>query len=1380
MSEARGTRPLPSKNLVAGRFAVEEQLGRGGMAAVYRVRDVKSDQRFALKRVWSADRKQASKRKALMEREFHTLAQLRHPRIIEVYDYGSDADGPYYTMELLDGTDLEKGGRVPWKEACALLRDIASSLAIVHSRGLIHRDVSGRNVQRTADGRAKLIDFGAMMSMGIATDVIGTAPFMAPEVLQMQTLDARADLFSLGALGYYLLTGRHPYPARHASELRDAWRSRPASPSRAFPEIPAALSALVLQLVALDRAARPQSAAEVMERLCVIGDLAKDELPEVLRGYLTTPTLVGRHRTLLAVRTRMLSVVRGDGCALLLEGAAGSGRSRMLDACVFEAKLLSALVVRANAGDANLPWGVARTIGSQLFALLPAEALEATRLTAGVLAHVIEELSPENNNTVTVSAPERSLILREFRDFVLALAKRNRVLIAIDDVDRIDEPSLAWLSALAAKCERSSLMIVATCASEREAGASGSLDVLHSLAHVVPLPPLEAEETDTLMRSVFGDVPHLGTIAGRIHALAHGNPRATMELAQHIVDRGFARFDAGSWTLPQRLDPSDLPATLAESLARRLQGLSQDARELAELLCIADAPAFSPSMIRGLTRHLDQQRIYVALEQLVAARVLVAAVDDYRFHQRGLVAVLLAAMPEARKLAMHERIARTLAQSGGEVLPRAHHLMAAGFAAEAVALLCSLDLQARLPTLELLERAVAYADHNQSLPARAGHRLRMALLSKAAMRLEHKSFRRCLPSALKPLERDSGLELYRELVNVPEAERLSQALTTQQQRYLATPEHEQVYSVGDAVRELARLIAAACSTAGTTFDLELLEELPSIEPLTPLSPALAIVSQLRAATSHWLSGRAERARQIWEQTLTRMAAADRAGLDDTQFERTQLAVQFVLALYEATCGIDRAEERCKFLESRRAWRVNAWRLRALLHFNQGNAEVALKSSRRADLLQLQDESETAYPGTGVGLQMSACYMAADLLGVKRMLDGLQTHAAQRPGWRGMQLYGVACYRYLSGDLRGALEKVEEGFTIAKPARHVAWGFLASIHIKLLRELGQTERALQRVAEYVKLAEREELSMGQRFVLMESARTLASVGRHAEAIATLEPAIAHVEALGSQGLALGMFYETRASIAIAMRDRAGFDDYSERCAREYEKGQNPALSVKLARLLDEARQADVARTETATFTKALSFRPAPPDQESESLIVSRILECVDASDRARCALTMLLQNTEGYLGYLYGVQRDGRLVALAGLPTTQAEPALEHWLTGWFEAECEGVAQAANASAITEAIDVSSVTLDESGAQTADLDAGEGSGPSREHVDPDGRRFYPVLVVGEEPERAIAAVLVLHAIDARHRRPALRLLGKIAKQLLEHGDVQGLVLGRLPD
>src|ERR1044071_2085445 len=114
---------------VAGRYEVEAVLGQGGMAAVYRVRDARSGRDFALKRGLASDPKNASKRQALLEREFHTLAQLAHPHLASAHDYGVDERGPYYVMELLDGSDLETTGVLPWREACAGLADVASSLA---------------------------------------------------------------------------------------------------------------------------------------------------------------------------------------------------------------------------------------------------------------------------------------------------------------------------------------------------------------------------------------------------------------------------------------------------------------------------------------------------------------------------------------------------------------------------------------------------------------------------------------------------------------------------------------------------------------------------------------------------------------------------------------------------------------------------------------------------------------------------------------------------------------------------------------------------------------------------------------------------------------------------------------------------------------------------------------------------------------------------------------------------------------------------------------------------------------------------------------------------------------------------------------------------
>src|SRR5262249_42135781 len=157
---------------------------------------------------------------------------------IEVYDYGVDDGNAYYTMELLDGKDLRERSPMPWRQACALFIDVCSSLALLHSRRLVHRDIGPRNIRCTRDGLAKLIDFGALAPMGAGGKVVGTPPFVAPEVVHRLALDARTDLFSLGTTLYYALSGRLAYPARDFGELHEIWSNKPLPPSSFAAEIP--------------------------------------------------------------------------------------------------------------------------------------------------------------------------------------------------------------------------------------------------------------------------------------------------------------------------------------------------------------------------------------------------------------------------------------------------------------------------------------------------------------------------------------------------------------------------------------------------------------------------------------------------------------------------------------------------------------------------------------------------------------------------------------------------------------------------------------------------------------------------------------------------------------------------------------------------------------------------------------------------------------------------------------------------------------------------------------------------------------------------------------------------------------------------------------
>jgi hypothetical protein len=1365
----------PAGGLIGGRYQVEGSLGRGGMASVFRVRDTRNGKLVALKRSWSSTSAKTQRRRVVLEREYQILAQLKHPRIIDVYDYGVDADGPYYTMELLDGADLDKAGQLPWREVCALLRDLASSLAILHSRGLIHRDVSARNVRRTADGRAKLIDFGAMAPIGQPSDVVGTGAFMAPEVLQMQALDGRADLFSLGALGHYLLLGRHAFPARKLSELRDMWRTRPISPAKLLPDVPAALGQLIVQLLALDRAGRPQNAAEVMERLCAVAGLPIEELGAISLAYLTMPTLVGRDKVLMSVRARMLSLVRNDGGALWIEGAAGSGRSRLLDACVLEGKLLGAHVLRADASDSiGREWGVARTLANQLFELFPKQAADAARLSRSVLGHVVDDLHEDESpsTSVSMSFPDRSVILRELRDFVLATSRGQRVLLAVDDADRIDEPSAALLAAIADKIARQSLIIAVVV----ESGVDHddvvpSLRLCHTLAQRIALEPLDADQTEALLGSVFGQVVNLPLCAGRIHTIAQGNPRATMELAQHLVDRGLARYEAGSWLMPAELSERDLPRTLFAALETRLAKLSPDARELAEVMCLADGYALPVDNYRVLTVHRDPARISLALEDLVVARVLLAATERHRFSQRGFLGVLRELMSPERQRALHAKLADLLAATGGEPLRRAHHLLLAGRPSEAVALLCSIDLSASTPPVPLLERVVEYAEHDSRLSARVVHHMRMALLIRAPFVGAVESFRRYLPAALQQLESDSGLMRYYELHDVPIAERLSQALGQQQQRYLESPERDRVYPVGDAIRELARLAAATSSMAVSFFDLELVESLPSLEPLLPLSPALQVVSLIVEAAREWTRGRGDRSIAFYESVLARLAEPDRAGLEDGMYGRIRLGVHYAIALIEASHGIPGAEERAKILEAQRSMRIAAWRVRMLVQLNQGNVEGARKCSRRAELLQLQDGVDVHYVGTSAGFDLRCCALAGDLLGVKAATDALTALAERHAGWRPMMVLGQASHRELQGDLPGALEFICAGLAIARPGRHLVFQMLAASHVRVLDALGRLDEAVSIGEAYLEVCAREQLVPGDRLIAVELAHALGRAGQPIRALALIGSAIEGAERSGMSGLPLGVMYETRARIAAMTQDRAAFDHFAELCAAEYRKGNNPALSARFVRMLEDTLPPSAAGI-PADHAPLLILQSSLVEPETNT-VRGRLFECHDRSDRARCALTLLLQSSDSVQGYLYAVDESG-VTPLAGLPEQSADGELETWLADWVRAESTSHEHDDAMATVSHR----PLALQEGATSHVETETDTETPIEvvRRYTDGSGAHFEAVLLVGDHgEERRIAAVLAMRLQRGGQRRPPLQLLSEIAGAMLEQCDAVGIAL-----
>jgi len=222
-----------------GPYEVLSPLGAGGMGEVYRARDTKLGRDVAIK-VLPAGMAGSPEALSRLEREAHAVAQLSHPNILAIHDFGRDGDTAYAVMELLEGETLRTRlaqGALPARKAVELAAQIADGLAAAHEKGIVHRDLKPENVFVTSEGRVKLLDFGLAREMAAtgadsalqtearntaAGTILGTVRYMSPEQVRGETVDHRSDIFSFGVVLYEMLSGRQAFGRETAAESMTA------------------------------------------------------------------------------------------------------------------------------------------------------------------------------------------------------------------------------------------------------------------------------------------------------------------------------------------------------------------------------------------------------------------------------------------------------------------------------------------------------------------------------------------------------------------------------------------------------------------------------------------------------------------------------------------------------------------------------------------------------------------------------------------------------------------------------------------------------------------------------------------------------------------------------------------------------------------------------------------------------------------------------------------------------------------------------------------------------------------------------------------------------------------------------------------------------
>jgi len=267
----------PLREALRDRYALERELGAGGMALVYLARDLKHDRLVALKVLRSEVAALLGAERFLQE--IRITARLDHPHILALLDSGNAAGALYYVMPYVEGESLRqrlaREGTIPMPDALRIARQVTDALDYAHSRGIIHRDIKPENILLAA-GHARVADFGIARALSAAGDtrvtqvgfVVGTPAYMSPEQAVGETaVDGRSDLYSLGCVLYEMITGSAPFAGDAQAIIVRRFRETPKPLRDTAPNISGQIEQLVMQMLAVDPASRQATAGELARSL---------------------------------------------------------------------------------------------------------------------------------------------------------------------------------------------------------------------------------------------------------------------------------------------------------------------------------------------------------------------------------------------------------------------------------------------------------------------------------------------------------------------------------------------------------------------------------------------------------------------------------------------------------------------------------------------------------------------------------------------------------------------------------------------------------------------------------------------------------------------------------------------------------------------------------------------------------------------------------------------------------------------------------------------------------------------------------------------------------------------------------------------------------
>jgi tRNA A-37 threonylcarbamoyl transferase component Bud32/tetratricopeptide (TPR) repeat protein len=1166
--------PSEATSESAGRYRLSKQIASGGMGTIHLAHDRLLRRDVAYKRLKVASENARPRLTALFEREYNALRQLKHPNIVEVYDYGVDAEGPYYTMELLSGKDLASAAPLPLAEACRIIRDVASALALLHARRVVHRDVTPANVRLSRDGRAKLLDFGALGEFGVAKEIVGTPSFIAPECLSGDALDARTDLFALGCLAYWSLTKKHAYPARSMADLLDVWELPVSAPSLHVPSLPKELDELVLALIERDPVARPTSAAHVIERLTAIGNLAPEQdEAEAAKSFLMHPPLVGRRALLDQLKRFARETGEGKGRSVVIEASPGLGRSALLDHAAVYAQLAGANVLRFQPSGKR-DAGLARSIVEWMRASFPALFREQTAKNPVFLRETRAPLRPAQS--AGELSQQRSRLISAIQDAVDAMSEIAPLTLLIDDVHRADAESLALIVSLANQTADTRLLLILS-QQERAVGSDANvLSELRSNGTTLALRPLDEADVEALVQGVFGSAPNSHRLSRFLHQKSGGNPSQCMDLCRLLLQQKEISYALGTFTLP--FDPRGdvLDAHVLE--LTRLADLGPDALALARLLSLHDAALSSEQATSALA--IDLSRTLLASEQLWARGLIFAHEGELSIGSESLRSALRQSLSDGERKALHLALSACILKDNPCAIEAkfaaCHHLLRAGREDDAIALVweplrtSTMSLESTgicAPVLEQLLAAMRRRGHPDTQLWPLLHPLVVAgFWGELGISNRHRD------AAITALANLTGIGLAHRLrPYLGKKVSLFMGLLFGIVRFMCTRKRFRSRSYQESMQRFISSVTMSTATAAAAFEPETAQRMVSfLDPLEAMkerSPG-RVAREFARATAEVARGHNTRAAERYRRV---MKLLDEHKIFDT-FSQAGFydGCLHGCAQAEVMAGDRAAMETAELLSKRHPFfKPHVETIRMTYHGLRGDKDLTDHHRKQGEMLALQGGlSWSAF--TVMGIRSAYIAMCSeDTLGVLQASAELERLSAIAPN---ALLYRDMCRAYVAlsrGELELAIDIYER--TDALPNGHLmrVWELDRSFYAEALMRSDRLSEAKSVLEDAIERRRTQGASpFALRITRQQLALAEARLGHLQRAKQMLVELSREVEEHDGP-LPLGSVRRDQARIALMEGDAEAFDRHFEAMIAAFRKSKNPALIQQCRRLLAAA-------------------------------------------------------------------------------------------------------------------------------------------------------------------------------------------------------------------